>query len=482
MNYRMIGLVIGKLMRIEGFFLILPLLVSLIYEENQWMMFLVPALFLIGLGSILAFKRPPKTNLSAREGFVIVALSWVVLSAFGALPFYLSNEIPSYIDAFFETVSGFTTTGASILSSVEAMSNGMLFWRSFTHWIGGMGILVFALAVLPHSHGSDMYLMRAEVPGPIVGKLVSRVRITARILYGIYVLMSIVEIILLLLGEMPLFDSVVHTFGTAGTGGFGIKNTSIAFYDSAYIDGVISVFMLLFGVNFNLFYFVLTGHVLRALRSEELKWYGIIVAVAVSLITLNILPQYESIFTSFRYAFFQVASIITTTGYSTADFAQWPAFSQCILLLLMLVGACAGSTGGGLKVARAVMLGKIARNEIKKVRQPRSVNIVRFEGERVANEAASAVMGYFVIYVLLLFGTTLLLSFENYSFLTTFSAVAATFNNIGPGLELVGPAANYGHFSDLGKLLLSFNMLAGRLEIMPMLILFAPSIWKRKSK
>lgn len=482
MNYRMIGLVIGKLMRIEGFFLILPLFVSLIYGENQWEMFLIPALLLIVLGSALAFKRPENSNLFARDGFVIVALSWIVLSLFGALPFYLSGEIPNYIDAFFETVSGFTTTGASILSNVEAMSNGMLFWRSFTHWIGGMGILVFALAVLPHSSGSDMYLMRAEVPGPSVGKLVSRVRLTARILYGIYVVMTLVEIILLLAGGMSLLDSALHSFGTAGTGGFGTKNTSVAYYNSAYIDGVISVFMLLFGVNFNLFYFILTGHVMRAIRSEELKWYGIIVVVAISLITLNILPQYESIFTSFRYALFQVASIITTTGYSTADFAQWPAFSQCILLLLMFVGACAGSTGGGLKVARAVMLGKIARSEVKKVRQPRSVNVVSFEGERVGNEAASAVMGYFVIYILLVFATTLLLSFENYSFLTTFSAVLATFNNIGPGLEAVGPMANYGHFSTLGKLLLSFNMLAGRLEIMPMLILFAPAVWRRKQK
>lgn len=480
MNYKMIGLVIGKMMKIEGLLLILPLLVSLYYGENQWLSFLLPILLLFCIGTLLSFKRPKDSTLYAREGFVIVALSWIILSIFGAFPFYLSGEIPSYIDAFFETVSGFTTTGASILSQVETMSRGMLFWRSFTHWIGGMGILVFALAVLPNTNGSDMHLMRAEVPGPSVGKLVSRVRLTARILYGIYIAMTLLEVVLLVAGGMPLFDSVLHSFGTAGTGGFGIKNNSIAYYNSAYIDGVISIFMLLFGINFNLFYFILTGHALRALRSEELKWYGVIVAVAVSLITLNILPQYGSVFTSFRYAFFQVASIITTTGYATADFATWPAFSQCILLLLMMIGACAGSTGGGFKVARAVMLAKIARNEVRQAHQPRSVNVVRFEGERVSNEAVRAVMGYFVIYILLILVTTLLLSFEEYSFMTTFSAVAATFNNIGPGFELVGPMANYGHFSNLGKLLLSFNMLTGRLEIMPMLMLFIPSVWKRK--
>ncbi len=480
MNYKMIGLVIGKLMRIEGFLLILPLLVSIYYGENQWFAFLLPILLLAGIGSALAYKRPKNSNLFAREGFVIVALSWVILSLFGALPFYLSAEIPRYIDAFFETVSGFTTTGASVLSSVETMSRGMLFWRSFTHWIGGMGILVFALAVLPNTNGSDMHLMRAEVPGPSVGKLVSRVRLTARILYGIYIAMTLLEIILLVAGGMPLFDSVLHSFGTAGTGGFGIKNNSVAYYNSAYIDGVIGVFMLLFGVNFNLFYFILTGHALRALRSEEVKWYGILVAVAISLITLNILPQYDSIFTSFRYAFFQVSSVITTTGYATADFAVWPAFSQCILLLLMFIGACAGSTGGGFKVARAVMLAKIARNEVRRMHQPRSVSVVRFEGERVSNEAIKAVMGYFVVYILVIIVTTLLLSLEEYSFMTTFSAVVATINNIGPGFELVGPMANYGHFSDLGKLLLSFNMLTGRLEIMPVLIAFAPAVWKRK--
>jgi len=480
MNYRMVGYIIGKLMRIEGLLLLLPLFVSLYYGENTWFSFLLPVMLLIVFGSVLAFRKPKNSTMYAREGFVIVALSWLVLSLFGALPFAISGSITSYVDAFFETVSGFTTTGASILNDVEALSHGMLFWRSFTHWIGGMGILVFALAVLPQSSNSDMHLMRAEVPGPSVGKLVSKVRLTARILYGIYIALTVIEVILLVAGGMPLFDSILHSFGTAGTGGFGIKNTSIAYYDSAYIDSVIGVFMLLFGINFNLFYFALTGNILRALRSEELKWYGIIVVVAVSLITLNLLSTYDSAATAFRYAFFQVSSIITTTGYSTADFAVWPAFSQCIILLLMMVGACAGSTGGGFKVARVVMLGKIARNEVRKLHQPRSVNIVRFEGERVTSEMANAVMGYFVIYILLLFGSTLLLSFEGYSFLTTFSASVATINNIGPGLELVGPMGNFAVFSNFSKIMLSFNMLAGRLEIMPVLILLSPSIWKRK--
>ena len=478
MNYKMVGYIIGKLMRIEGILLLLPLLVSLCYSESTWLAFLIPAVVLILLGSVMAFHKPKNSIMYAKDGFVIVALSWFVLSLFGAIPFSASGSIPNYIDAVFETVSGFTTTGASILTDVEKLSHGELFWRCFTNWIGGMGILVFALAVLPQSSSSEMHLMRAEVPGPSVGKLVSKVRLTARILYGIYIAMTLLEILFLLVGGMPLFDSVLHSFATAGTGGFGIKNSSIAFYNSAYIDGVIGVFMLLFGINFNLFYFMLTGNLLRALRSEELKWYGIIVAIAVSLIALNLLSVYDSA-TAFRYAFFQVSSIITTTGFSTADFAQWPAFSQCILLVLMMVGACAGSTGGGFKVARVVMLGKIARSEVRKMHQPRSVNIIRFEGERVTSEMTHALMGYFIIYILLLFGTTLLLSFEGYSFLTTFSAVITTVNNIGPGLEEVGPMANFAGFSNFGKILLSFNMLAGRLEIMPVLVLLSPSVWRR---
>ncbi len=480
MNYRMVGYIIGKLMRIEGILLLLPLLVSLIYRENTWLAFLIPAVLLILVGSALAFRKPKNSTMYAREGFVIVALSWIILSLFGALPFVISNSIPSFIDAFFETVSGFTTTGASILTNVEALSHGMLFWRSFTHWIGGMGILVFALAVLPQSSSSEMYLMRAEVPGPSVGKLVSKVRLTARILYGIYIAMTLIEIVLLIAGGMPFFDSVVHSFGTAGTGGFSMKNTSIAYYNSAYIDGVITVFMLLFGINFNLFYFIVCGKVLRAIRSEELKWYGIIVVLSTSLITLNLIPQYESISTAFRHAFFQVASIITTTGFSTVDFTNWPAFSQCILLLLMMVGACAGSTGGGIKVARVVMLGKFARNEVRRMHQPRSIGTVRFEGERVTNETKNALMGFFVVYILLLFGSTLLLSLEEYTFQTTFSAVVTTINNVGPGLGEIGPLSNFAGFSNFGKILLSFNMLAGRLEIMPVLVLFAPSIWKRR--
>ena len=467
-------------MRVEAALLLLPMLAALAYRENTVLAFAVPALLLGLVGTLLARTRPPRTNFYAREGFLIVAVSWIVLSVFGALPFVISGEIPHFIDAFFETVSGFTTTGASILQDVERLSHGMLFWRSFTHWVGGMGVLVFVLAILPKSSDGAIYLMRAEVPGPTVGKLVSKVKLTARILYGIYVVMTVIEIVLLCAGGMPLFDSVVHSFGTAGTGGFGIKNASIAYYDSAYIDGVITVFMILFGINFNLFYFILSGNILRALKSEELRWYLLIILGAILLITANIMPLYGGFFHTLRYAAFQVASIITTTGFSTTDFNLWPAFSHCILLTLMFFGACAGSTGGGIKIARIIMLVKNARYEVLHLFRTRSVKVVKFEGERVDVETGDALYAYLIAYILLFGASVLLLSLQGFDFLTNFSAVAACINNIGPGLSIVGPTGNYSNFSVFNKLLLSFDMLAGRLEIFPMLMLFTPSAWRAK--
>ena len=404
----------------------------------------------------------------------------MILSLVGALPFYLSGDIPSYIDSFFEIVSGFTTTGSSILTNVEALSHANLFWRSFSHWIGGMGILVFVVAFLSDNDGRTMHILKAEMPGPIVGKLVSKVRITARLLYIIYAVLTLTEVILLMFGGMPLFDYLLHSFGTAGTGGFGIKSTSVAFYDSAYIDGVITFFMILFGVNFNLIYFIVIGKVASAFRSEELKWYLGIIAAAAVAITFNILPMYSNVFEAFRYAIFQVGSIITTTGYATVDFLDWPLFSQVILFLLMFVGACAGSTGGGMKVSRWVMYFKNAFAEMKRMIHPHSVVSVRFEGKKVDSPVLSSVGTYLALYGVCFVAVFLLLSIEKFDLETNLSAVFACFNNIGPGLGKVGPAASYAEYSAFSKVLLSIAMLFGRLEIYPLLFTLSPSTWTKK--
>lgn len=480
MNRRMILYIVGQIVRMEGILMIMPLIVSFIYEEDTWLSFLIPILLLIALGTAVTIKRPENKVIYAKEGFIIVSLSWILLSLFGGLPFFFSGEIPSFVDCFFETVSGFTTTGSSILTNVEALSQGMLFWRSFTHWIGGMGVLVFVLAILPQSEFGSMHLMRAEVPGPKVGKLVSKLRLTARILYGIYIVLSIVETLLLCAGGMSFFDSVVHSFGTAGTGGFGIKNSSIAFYGSAYIDGVIGVFMILFGINFNLFYLILVGGIVQVLKSEELRWYLGIIAAAVLFITVDITPLYHSIGQAFRYAFFQVSSIITTTGFATADFNQWPLFSQCILVLLMFIGACAGSTGGGIKVSRVLILFKTSLKEIRFMIHPRSVSTVKLEKKTVEPSVMIATSSFIITYFIIMGSSMLLLSLDSYDFTTTTTSVIACMNNIGPGLGEVGPAGNFSGFSPFSKLILSFDMLAGRLELFPMLILFAPSTWRKQ--
>ena len=477
----MICFVIGRILLTEAALLMLPMAVALGYGEAA-APFLIPALLLALIGLLLGLRAPQKSSLYARDGFAVVALAWVLMSAFGALPFIISGDSPSFVDAFFETVSGFTTTGASILTEIEPLHRGILFWRSFTHWVGGMGVLVFVMAILPMSAGDGhgMHLMRAEVPGPSVGKLVSRMGDTAKILYGIYLAMTVLEIVLLLLGGMSLFDACIHAFGTAGTGGFSSRNLSVGAYDSAYFDVVIGVFMLLFGVNFNLYYFLLIKRFRDVFRSEELRAYLLIVGVAVAAIAADIVHIYGTVGRSLRYAFFQVASIITTTGFATADFNAWPEFSRAILVILMFVGACAGSTGGGIKVARVVILCKTSLGDMRKMLHPNAVTTVRFEGKPLTDRTIRSVHLFLTVYILIFTASVLLLSLERFDLVTTFTAVAACINNIGPGLEVVGPMGNYAQFSPAAKLLLAFNMLVGRLEICPMLLLFAPSIWKRR--
>ncbi len=479
MNKKMIVFTLGRMLKIEGILLILPLLTALIYKENHAIHYLLTSVLCLAIGFIITYKKPKNSVIFAKEGFVIVGLAWIVLSIFGALPFYLTGDIPSYVDAFFEIVSGFTTTGSSILTDVEALSHANLFWRSFSHWVGGMGILVFVVAFLSDNDGRTMHILKAEMPGPIVGKLVSKVKITARLLYIIYAVLTLVEVVLLMFGGMSLFDSLLHSFGTAGTGGFGIKNSSVAYYDSAYIDGIITFFMILFGVNFNLIYFIVIGKVAAAFRSEELRWYiGIIFASAIA-ITFNILPMYSSIFEAFRYAIFQVGSIITTTGYATVDYLNWPLFSQIILFLLMFIGACAGSTGGGMKVSRWVMYVKNAFAEMKRMIHPQSVVTVRFEGKHLDKVVINNIHAYMVVYALVYVVSIMIVSLQNLDFTSTIGAVTTCINNIGPGFGIVGPTGNFSSLTDLSKIVLSFDMLAGRLEIFPILMLFSKEIWKK---
>ncbi len=484
MNYRMIGYIIGQIIRIEGILMLLPLMCSMIYGEGNLLSFIIPAVVAFTLGTLLSVKKPADTAIFAKEGFVSVGLSWIIMSLIGALPFIIGGYTDSFVDAFFETVSGFTTTGASIFSDIEALGHGILFWRSFTHWIGGMGVLVFVMAILPQADTRSvklMHVMRAEVPGPKVGKLVSKISRTARIMYGIYIAMTLVQVILLMLGGMPLFDSLLNSFGTAGTGGFGIKNASIAAYDSVYFDYVIGIFMLLFGVNFNLYYFIIIGHGLQALKSEELRWYLAIIAGSVTLIAFDIFRIYNDIGQSVRYAFFQVASIITTTGFTTADFGNWPILSQSILVLLMFCGACAGSTGGGIKVSRVLLLVKTGLREIKYMLHPRAVVAIKMEGKAAEKEVIRSATAFIIVYMMLfVVSFFVLVVAEECDMVTGFTAVTATINNIGPGLGEVGPAGNFGMFTPFTKFLLSFDMLAGRLEIFPMIMLLAPSTWRSR--
>ena len=477
MNIRMIGFVLGRILLVEAGLLTLPLAVALLYREPA-MPWLITMAALVVCGALLSFRKPERTALYAKDGFAAVALVWLLMSAFGALPFVLSGDILHYVDAFFETVSGFTTTGASILPAVEPLSRGSLFWRSFTHWVGGMGVLVFVMAILPMSDGHTMHILRAEMPGPTAGKLVSRMSDTAKILYGIYFVMTAVMILLLVLGGMDLFDACIHAFGTAGTGGFSSRNASVGAYNSAYIDIVTSIGMLAFGVNFNLYFFLLVRRFREVLRSEELWVYLGIVAASTAAIAANILSLYDSVGTALRHTFFQVSSVITTTGYATVDFGQWPVFSKTVLVLLMFVGGCAGSTAGGLKVTRIVTLAKAAVMDMRKMLHPNAVINVRMEGRALPEKQVRGVQAYLSIYILILCGSWLLLSLAGFDELTTFTAVVTCINNVGPGLNMVGPTGNFSFFAPWAKLLLSFDMLAGRLELFPMLLLFAPSIWR----
>ena len=477
MNTRMIGFLLGRILMVEAGLLALPLLTALLYGEPL-MPWLATMLVLTAIGWGLSLRKPERTALYAKDGFAAVALVWLLMSAFGALPFVLSGDIPNYIDAFFETVSGFTTTGASILTAVEPLSRGGLLWRSFTHWVGGMGVLVFVMAILPMSDGHTMHILRAEMPGPTAGKLVSRMSDTAKILYGMYFVMTLVMIGLLLLGGMDLFDASVHAFGAAGTGGFSSRNASVGAYNSAYIDVVTGIGMLAFGINFNLYYFLLMRRFRDVAKSEELWAYLGIVAFSTVTIAANIRHLYGAVGTSLRHAFFQVSSIITTTGYATVDFDQWPGYAKTVLVLLMFVGGCAGSTGGGLKVTRVVTLVKAAFMDMRKMIHPNAVVNVRMEGRAMPEKQVRGVQAYFSVYMLLYAVSWLLLSLNGFDLLSTFTALSACINNIGPGLGMVGPTGNFSAFAPWAKLLLSFDMLAGRLEIFPMLLLFVPSTWR----
>lgn len=479
MNKKIIIYLLGWILNIEAAFMLLPCVVAFLYKEISGFYFMAVLLLCGGIGFLCTRKKPDNMVFFAKEGFVSVALSWIVLSFFGALPFYFSREIPVFEDALFEVISGFTTTGASILTDVEALPRCMLIWRSFTHWIGGMGVLVFILSILPLAGGYNMYIMKAESPGPFVGKLVPKVRSTAKILYTIYLMMTLLEIFLLLLGGMPLFDSLATSFGTAGTGGFGLKNNSMAFYDSFYLQGVVTIFMILFGVNFNVYYLFLIRHPKEAFHSEEARTYLGIIAVAILFITINISGNFKNVFTAFHHAAFQVASIITTTGFSTLDFDTWPQFSKGILVVLMFIGACAGSTGGGIKVSRVLILLKSIRKELESLIHPRSIKVLKLGGKPVEHHVLRSINTFLAAYIAIYVCSFLIICLDNFDFTTSFTAIAATFNNIGPGLAGAGPVENFSQFSPLSKCVMMFDMLAGRLEIFPMLLLFAPSTWKK---
>ena len=479
MNYGMIRYIVGKMLLIEGFLLLFPAFVSFLYGEMEGISFLLTAMLLL-LVSFLGSRKPENTAIYAKEGFLIVALAWVLWSVFGALPFLLSGCIPRFEDAFFEVVSGFTTTGSTILRDIEGLPKCMNFWRCLTHWVGGMGVLVFVMAVLPLSNKNSMFLMRAEIPGPTCDKLVPKARTTARILYTMYLGLSVAEVIFLLAGDMNLYQAVIHTFSTAGTGGFSDRNASVAAFNSAYIDGVITVFMLLFGINFNLYFLLLMKNVKGFFKNEELRNYLGIVAAAIVLITINIMNLYGGVLHAFRYAAFQVVSIITTTGFVTANFDLWPEFSKTILLMLMVVGACAGSTGGGMKVSRIMILGRTITKETRQILHPKSVNVVKLDGKRLTNEETHGVYVYTICYFVILCVSVLLVSVDNFDFTTNFTAVLTTLNNVGPGLAKVGPVENFSAFSCFSKIVLSFDMLIGRLEILPIMMLLAPVTWRKK--
>ena len=478
MNYRMIAFILGRVLLILAALMLLPLIAALVYGESV-LPFVVTILLTALCGGVLLLIRPKTREIYAREGFSCVGLSWLAMSLLGSLPFVIGGDIPRFVDAFFETVSGFTTTGASILNDIESLSRSGLFWRSFTHWIGGMGVLVFLMAVMPMSGERSMHIMRAEVPGPTVGKLVPRARQTARILYLIYTGFTVAETILLMCGGMSFYEALLHAFATAGTGGFSTRNASIAAFDSAYIEGVIAFFLVLFGMNFNLFYLMLIGRVREAFRSEELHRYFEIILVSIGLIVLGTFRNY-GFWQSLRNGFFLTMTTLSTAGFCTVDYTLWPAYLQTMIVLLMFIGGCAGSTGGGLKLSRVMLFVRTAAADVGRVVSPRRVNRVEMDGKRVTPETTGAVYAYVALVMLILLGCTALVSLDGYDFSTNFTAALSCISNVGPGLGRIGPSGNFAIFSSFSKIVMAITMLFGRLEIYAMLILFIPSTWKRR--
>ena len=479
MNFRMIGQVVGRVLCIEAALMLLPMIAALVYDESP-VPFLITIAVTGGIGLVMWRVRAKSGGMTARDGFLIVGLSWIAMSLFGALLFVLTGDIPNYIDALFETISGLTTTGASVVTSPESMTRGGMFWRLFTHWIGGMGILVFVLAVLPMSGNRSMHIMRAEVPGPTVGKLVPRIRKTASILYLLYIALTLVEMVLLIAGGMSFYDALLHAFATAGTGGLSTRALSIGYYNSAYIDIVVGVFMILFGVNFSLYYLILLGNIRTALRNEELRWFLGVIAFSVLTIAFDIRNLYGGVGHALRYSFFQVTSIISTTGFATADFNLWPEYSKFLLVRLMFVGGCAGSTAGGLKLARALLLIKTLRRNARQVLHPNRVQVVRNNGQAISEKVLEHANAYFAAYIIIILVSFLLISLDEFSLTTNFTAVLACFNNVGPGFEGVGPSCSFAAYSPFSKLVLTVDMLAGRLEIFPILALFSRGSWTYK--
>ena len=484
MNYKMMGRFNALILTIEAVFMLPALVICIVCGDTAGINgFIAGIAAAVGIACILAvFSRNAKPDFFAKEGLICVGTSWILLSFVGALPFFFSKYIPNFIDALFEIVSGFTTTGASIFIDVEAMSKGMLYWRSFSHWLGGMGVLVFLLAIVPvsgKSEGYTMHILRAESPGPDVGKLVPKMRQTALILYSVYIVLTVLDFLFLIAGGMPVFDAVCTSFGTAGTGGFGVKSDSMASY-SSYIQTVTAVFMLLFGVNFSCYYLILLKRIKSVFKDEELRFYFGVVFVSVVLITINIYGIYETLGESLHHSFFQVSSIITTTGFVTADFVNWPVFSRTLLLVLMFIGACAGSTGGGMKCARVLLIIKTIKRNINQVLHPKKVQTIRINGKTVDEKIISNTNAYLAVYMVILILSVILISFDGFSIETNLSAVLSCFNNIGPGLDVVGPMSNFAGYSVLSKCVLIFDMLAGRLEIFPVLVLFNRHAWKRQ--
>ncbi len=486
MNRKMIAYLLGRVLLAEFFLMIPSVAVGVIYGERATLSFAIPMMILLIAGLTIGLKKPKNTVIYARDGFFVVAAAWIFMSLVGALPFYISSfdtfgdvtQFSSIWDCIFEMVSGFTTTGATICTDPGALPKCLLFWRSFSHWVGGMGVLVFVLAIMPMS--DSMHLMKAEVPGPVVGKLVPRIRQTAIILYAVYAVMTAILAVLLLLGDMPLFDALCSAFGTAGTGGFAVRSEGIAYYDSAYIEMVLAIFMVLFGINFNLFYLILIKRAREAFKSEELRVYLAIVGVTTLLIAANIYNLYGSVATSLRHAFFQVAAIISTTGYGTVDFALlWPSFAQVLLVMLIILGGCAGSTAGGLKISRMMLLLKTFAQEMKRLLHPRAVTTVRLEGAPVDNAIVRSTLVYFVMYIFIIVVSTIMVSLDGFDFTTNLTAGLTCFNNVGPGLGMVGPMGNFSAYSPLSKMVFSLSMLLGRLEIFPIIVFFSPGSWKK---